>query len=1234
MDVDGFELNRGGADVDPVGLSTRALLERISDPGRFEALAAAVLRAALPEIAALAETGTNASNRPQAGPLDGIAFAPVTIGPPHLFAVHHTTTVAPRLRGKWLAGMHAPDDKMSAEGLGDIPKTMRVVREERARTPDLKATLLLTTTREPDESLVRDVHAAVDGQDIIVDLWPASRIAHFLDFNAEGQEIRRAYFGKPQTRLSPARLFDLSRRALEAAPPRGVPQIWVNRRLDLDIDTSIHRMTTFVVAASGSGKSVACHRALARHVAAGGWGLVVSDPLIAAAPSLIAATDAALRELDPSLVGPGEGALAMASDDRPLLLVVEDVNRSDRPTALLEKLAGWSSDDKGNPLVAGRVRILCPVWPEHVRALDDATQKRVWASAVLGGPFEEAEGESAVQVRAQGTGRALTSSEARSLSASLGHDPLLIGLYDFDEAPEAATVVADWMAKALERAARLRSQGHLAVEYYAALLALARTMIERRQMAPTWRDLSEWPELQPSHLPALRDLVRQGEVVRAEGPVATQRVAFRHDRVRDWLLVEAFTELLTGGRLPDHVVDDPWFARLLGEVAACDRCPLTFVDRLSSTNPLALAHALRALRGRAGSRRSDIVGGLERWLEAMKTFPLEQNHLRWSIIQALQMVDDPAVPSLVVRLDRHGHAGAPARLRNGDVAGGIILCSTMEPGVGAPWRDIQIEQGLARHGPTLKRNLARALEDATLQGAGLLGAVRLAGHFGDPALGTAVFKAWSRDDGRDTVLGDYIWALARCCDEDPGALMEPALEAWATLPDERADDMNPGARTQVADHALRFAFRAWPPRRALTYLADRASDPRIGNLIAWIMLGVDDPQALGFVVRYFGAQDRAREGSGGFRIPLLYGEWRHAQNNGRPMSEASRTVLRSLWEDEENDRFDRRVAFDLWAATQAHGDVATLRKPTIAELADPVLSARLERRDIGAVPDLLQRLNDCRSHWRYSAWRMPTEQVLAWLENKLLRPTDCDNDKGLDDLGSWAADLLTRAPTPRAEEILVRGWGVARRTPCLVQAALFHATPRLLEMAEGAIQELQQVMDPFELISSRFGFMMSDHPGMTREAQAHALIPYLDRLDEHALYSFWEAVNRRGWFNFRRQYLDARFPAKYRRGPWRPDLFVASLDEALSRRSAFFVELEVRDLLKSDTPWPAIGAKLTEWLATQTEHQALRIAARIVGEFGVRTDLALLDVWPGAMDHSAADIISDATFMVMLRSLT
>ncbi len=367
-------------------VSTRSLLDRMIDAGRFEALAASVLRAAVPALASLAETGTNPDGRPQSSPLDGIAFVPGS-GPPHLVAVHHTTTASARLRGKWLGGLKAAEEGIGSDDLGDLAKTMRVVREERARRPDLQVTLVLTANRDPDEALVRDLHAAAADLGIDVDLWPGSRIAQYLDLDPNGQEIRRIHFGTRQTHLSRGRLDELSRKGLDDLTPRADPQTWVDRRLDADIEASAERMMTFVVAASGSGKSVACRRSLARHVAGGRWGWVVSENAIAAAPSLAAALDSTLRDLAPSLLNPAEEALEFASEGSPILLVVEDVNRSESPAALLAKLVGWTTDGKGNSLAAGRVRILCPVWPEHVRALEEEAQKRVWTYAVICSAF-------------------------------------------------------------------------------------------------------------------------------------------------------------------------------------------------------------------------------------------------------------------------------------------------------------------------------------------------------------------------------------------------------------------------------------------------------------------------------------------------------------------------------------------------------------------------------------------------------------------------------------------------------------------------------------------------------------------------------------------------------------------------------------------------------------------------------------------------------------------------------
>jgi len=109
----------GGGRVSAMEGSTRSILGRMTDAGHFETLAASVLRAAVPALAGLAETGTNPDGRPQSSPLDGIAFVPGGRAP-HLVAVHHTTTASARLRGKWLGGLNVAEEGPGSDDLGDL----------------------------------------------------------------------------------------------------------------------------------------------------------------------------------------------------------------------------------------------------------------------------------------------------------------------------------------------------------------------------------------------------------------------------------------------------------------------------------------------------------------------------------------------------------------------------------------------------------------------------------------------------------------------------------------------------------------------------------------------------------------------------------------------------------------------------------------------------------------------------------------------------------------------------------------------------------------------------------------------------------------------------------------------------------------------------------------------------------------------------------------------------------
>ncbi|MDT7535437.1 hypothetical protein OVY48_18700 [Sphingobium sp. SA2] len=276
-------------------------LANITDGGLFEQLALAVLHCDEPLSACLGQQGVNAAGKTKASPVDNIGFVRGA-DPPHMVMTHHTIAAARDLRVKWLGGISGRARRAAARHEGDIEKTSRVVQEQRARQPGLKATLFLTTNEEPDVPLAGDVAEASASLEIEIDIWSRARIARVLDTNATGQWLRASLLGIDQQWASPELLTEVSRESIdELVPPEAACQ-WVARALDRQLAAS-NRAATFIIGASGAGKSVAALRALQNQLDAGGYALVLPHHILESAPSLGAAVLATLRRFRPALTG-------------------------------------------------------------------------------------------------------------------------------------------------------------------------------------------------------------------------------------------------------------------------------------------------------------------------------------------------------------------------------------------------------------------------------------------------------------------------------------------------------------------------------------------------------------------------------------------------------------------------------------------------------------------------------------------------------------------------------------------------------------------------------------------------------------------------------------------------------------------------------------------------------------------------------------------------------------------
>jgi hypothetical protein len=1222
--------------------ATERKLSQITDEGLFEKLAMAVLLDAEPDYRAMVHTGINVDGKTIKSPVDGILYR-TDIDPPLLVVVHHTTAALSDLRKKWLLDPETVkfrQGKKPTAPEGDVLKAISVIADERRRVANLRAILVLSTNREPGSDIVRDVGAAALRAGIGVDIWQRSRLAHFLDTTARGQWLRRQYLGIDADILSRNLLLELSKASISIHAPRDVPEAWISRDLDSVLATAAQRKATFLVAPSGFGKSIAGYRWLIDHISLGGAGLVLSHDVIANSLTISDAIDLALRKLCPSLErGAGIDALALSSAHEPLYLIVEDINISGQAALLTERIDGWARGDAGNTNLKHHYRLVCSLWPDVLASLNEQTLRSVSAAAVFGSSFTAIEGRHAVQRRAMLSGRSLSHVEADAISAALGHDPLLIALQSRSEATASNRVIDDFVEGVLGRVAS-SERDHTATDYRRSLRAFAGGVMHYRTLNPLWAEVRHWREIDADDLRRLSHLMHEGNLLHLSGQSIEQRVGYRHDRVRDWLLTDAIDGLATAGALPDSIIEEPYFAELVGAFIARSRVGADFVSCARGKSPLALFHALRALNDSTSSLYKQIVTAIESWLSDPSTHGLSSQHLRFEALAALSQTDGPDVVRLVSLFRVRGWTAWQARFRNGDIGGGIELCAALEPGAGAPWRDIQIEHAKHKFGRGLVQKLDALLRQRGFDSATRMGVLRLAGHVGDFTLGDAIAACWEVDAERQQHLADYLWACAECCGTDAERYLKPICDVWATLPSSLDDDKISPTRDSLAANQLRWAFRKWVPTEAIRYLVKRAGNQDdLRWPITYMLQEIDDPVAVLFVVREMGEMQRRVEGTPKFSpwaaaVPSFWR--RHQETDGLAMSEASRHALQALWIDPSTDKHLRISAFRLWAATHAAGDLMLLCDPTLpADLADSVLHARLLRGDRGAIPALLERIKEPEKapFWWNLMKHVWSDDLLSVLDVELQhRTTEIPSEwHAGTDTDYATSDLVMRLSPERGEALLTKNWAKLQYVRQFVQAALYHATPNLQDMVSKVVNACPDPKSLFQFIGQHFGLRTHGHPGISRKSQMAALVPYLQYLAHHDVVGLCEVCNRLGWFSLRRSILDPHLRAAGSILYEDEAPTFAALDSMIEDKRVHWIYHWLERYAETGATTAMIMARIGVWFRKRKTLEALILVHHVLATIGRRSDLAILDTALDTPEPSADAIRMDAEFAVKRR---
>jgi hypothetical protein len=1185
----------------------------MTDAGEFERLATAVLRRADARYAALVHSGVNAKGRPVKSPVDGFRLAGGE-GAPQVF-VAHTTMAHSALSGKWLH----PED-------GDIAKAAATAR--RVGAQDVR--LVLTLNREPSLDLVAAAKASCDVAGLQLDVWPQSRLADFLDDDPEGQWIRRRFFGTLETRIS----FSSLRADGEAGPTDIVlfdpPAALMPRATSGEVAAKLFDGQRLVLlnSASGQGKTVVTTQVWRRMVVEGAAAIHVTHEDVDVSASLAEALSRALRRRAAGRSEAcGHEAIELAGTYE-ILVLVEDINRSERPLAALQKVVSWAHQAS----VPG-FRMLCPIWPRALAGLSEPERKAVAGSVMWLDLPSDAEAMTIAGAHAAAQGCSPDPHDLFTLVQRLGRDPLLLGLHDYREATSDG--VRAYVAR---EAARVASRaGLVGADLLDALDVLAQGMLQARSLEPGWRDVRTLVDGEQANW--LVRLLDAGTLLRFGGEGCDERIVFRHDRVRDQIRASGLRRLLERDS-NDEVLSEPAYAELWGLLLADPETPGAWIERASVLSPLALFQGIAACGSAASERRVALAAAAADWLRRGGAGTERFNHLRWAAQFALADVEAPEVPELLPLFAETTWMTREAAFLNGDMLAGLNITVSWDP-----FRLVGREKRLFDHVRAKRAGEARdfiaaGLRDATASPDRICALLGMAGRMRDPSLEPVLVEAWDSGPRAPDFIHGMLWALALCAP----CRLGPVFDAWAELSEEGGEH----GRTPRSNVGYDARAGLWElaGKDALAHFLERARDDE--GPLAWylgnILEGWDDPDAQERYVRQLAWRlARSRETGGNGLVGAHIGEiWSEDTfRGGRVMSEASLRCLQGLWSDTAENEDVRTVALRLWSHAARPKHLAAIRTfegpDPLGPLGAGAVRALLLLNDPGGA-DALGRLTEADPEegwlWQHVRGRW-NEAFLPVLEHALdqRRALKAEGQLGRFRADYVLSDVMLWMDDTERTRLLSEHWDHLGDNYNWVRLALWTATPKALALARQSLD----AGNPRELlrhISMHYGLYSNSDPATTELRRLQALEPWLDHLDDLAFQQLEEHCNRLGWRDWRRAHIDDRLPVGGRGSQRTSTSRRAEFDRIADQREPPpYVRIHLEHMVQAEGDANIVLAELDAWLTERRDLAALRVACAFVVEVAARSELLRLEGWRSLAILGGDEVVDDYVFALKRRTL-
>lgn len=1189
--------------------ATEMLIAAMTDAGKFERLATSVLRIADPVYEKIVHTGVNTSGQTIVDPLDGISICKDTKGLDYAIACEHTITARSSLSKKWLN----PID-------GDLIKAVRKLKSFEKNNPAVALRLVLTSKHIPPSDLVQDAHSEAANHSVELDVWSNDRLSAVLDVDPDGQFIRSKFFGTVQTRLSRDLAVEISQQQLSIHAPL-VPSDQLIVRDVFAACPALETISSPVVllnGSSGAGKSAFCHQICSAVVDGGGLVFVVTHDVLERSSSFGQAIRESLVAEVPSLtLDDPVGELIRLSQGQEVQIWIEDINLSTSPTDLISKLGRYARElgrPKSGPQTS-TLKILCPIWPENLQALSTEVNKAVQSLVVDLADFSDHEAREAIKKRRSAAGVELTNVEADEVREQLGNDPLLIGLWTGQGSGKESEVLSEYVANTLSDATKLNSRSAFSLRR--STISIAAWMLENRTNDPSFDQISA--EFEATQV--FRDIeaiCSSGRLFREVIQGSQSKLGFRHDRVRDFLLIEAISNSLSAGDYSHDYLSDPFYADLVARAAIQSDTPTEFWDFAKSSIPLvcfgALKHSQKgnlSLTKRLLCDCEELVGS-----GALKNVPKQ---VRWEIEWQIAGLQGKRFKKLIESTQGDTHTGLVARVLNGNVKAAATLCYRVGIFSNAPFRDRLIAHARARHGDEWFEGIAALVCDTANTEKQREAALYLAGECANSRLAGAVAECWkTMKDHGDELSHGVLFAAVSCLSGFDEETLTDIFKAWETLSTEKPEGKDKpwlsDSRYNMAKYCLAGGLERVCSDRTLSPLIQLATtNEDMGYVVYACLEQIDHPQAAIFTCSHIADIDKQIEGRSNSlarRFDLFDSESYHHVRYSTPALQA----LEAEWENTENELFFRRRCFQLWRTSVGLKQLRRLAESPPEGLDDELLFTRCCLGDVTAISDLRSKIKEGRSsgiYWfqliRNFDSRLFEDLILQKFEEHCCALENGENpDYSADRI---IRDILADRRDEFAENAIVEHWGHLQHRYGYPHVLLCIATPATLSLHARHFDGIEDKDEYFKFFSYAYGFRNPDRSGITDATQLEALEPYLNHFEASLIDELWEECNDKGYKDWRREHLDELLSEEsWAFKQFNDEAAFLYLEDELTNSSSIAMAAYSWSSFwpgNSSSPRPLID-RATRYVESRASKDAAEFFAELLVLNGARADLKLL----------------------------